>query len=172
MAIRSIAVIRSPLVVKRHTTRRRPPGIQTAAGTRSSSTRLQPRAKREKAATRSAPSRLFGRTQFDRALVGAEDDVGVEDGEQRVEVAVSCGGEEGIDERRLAEPICLTGRGGLLYAGAGSACELTGRGGAALDDRGDLVERDREDVVQDEGNPLGRRERVEHDQEREPDRVG
>jgi hypothetical protein len=35
-----------------------------------------------------------------------------------------------------------------------------------------LGERHREHVVQDEGEPLGGRERVEHDQQRQADRVG
>ena len=38
--------------------------------------------------------------------------------------------------------------------------------------RRDLVERDREDVVEDEGDSLGRGQRVEHDEQRQPDRVG
>jgi hypothetical protein len=33
-------------------------------------------------------------------------------------------------------------------------------------------ERSSEDVVQDEGEPFGRRQRVEDDQQRETDRVG
>jgi hypothetical protein len=37
-----------------------------------------------------------------------------------------------------------------------------------LDDRGDLVEGDREHVVQHERDSLGRRERVEHVQHGEP----
>jgi hypothetical protein len=41
----------------------------------------------------------------------------------------------------------------------------------ALDDRGDLVVRDVEHVVQDEREPLGRRERVEHDHQGQTDRV-
>ena len=92
--------------------------------------------------------------------------------EQRVEVAVSGGGEEGIDECGLAEPVCLPGRVLLLHARAGAACELAGRWRAAVEDRGDLVEGDREDVVQDERDSLGRSAGVEYDQQREPDRVG
>ena len=118
------------------------------------------------------PSGLSGCAQLDGVLVGAEDDVGVEEGEQRVEVAVSGCGEEGINECGLAEPVCLLGRVLLLHACAGAACELAGRWRAAVDDWGDLVEGDREDVVQDEGDSLGRCERVEYDQQREPDRVG
>jgi len=39
-------------------------------------------------------------------------------------------------------------------------------------DRGDLLERDREQVVQHERQPLGRRQGVQHHQERQADRVG
>ena len=44
--------------------------------------------------------------------------------------------------------------------------------GRAVDDLGDLVERHAEHVVQHEGEPLGRRQRLEHDEQREADRVG
>jgi hypothetical protein len=42
----------------------------------------------------------------------------------------------------------------------------------ALDDRCDLLERHREHVVQHEREPLRRAQRLKHDQQREPDRVG
>ena len=44
--------------------------------------------------------------------------------------------------------------------------------GRAAHDRRDLLERHGEQVVQHEREPLGRRERVQHDQQRQPDRVG
>jgi hypothetical protein len=50
--------------------------------------------------------------------------------------------------------------------------ELAGRLGGPVDDRRDLVERDGEHVVQDEGQPFGRGQRLEHDQQRQADRVG
>ena len=53
-----------------------------------------------------------------------------------------------------------------------AARELTSRGRRASDDRGDLLERHPEHVVQDEGEALGRCQRLEHDEQREPDRVG
>ena len=55
---------------------------------------------------------------------------------------------------------------------AGPAGQLARGGGRAADDRRDLVERKVEHVVQDEGQTLGRRQGVEHDQQRQPDRVG
>ena len=54
----------------------------------------------------------------------------------------------------------------------GPAGELAGGGRGALDHRRDLVERHGEHVVQHERQPLGRGERVQHDQQRQPDRVG
>jgi hypothetical protein len=57
-------------------------------------------------------------------------------------------------------------------AAAGATGQLAGRLGGAVDDRRDLVERDREDVVQHERQPLGGLQRLEHDQEGEADRVG
>jgi hypothetical protein len=111
----SMAMILCPLVVKSRTTRGRPPGIQTAAAAPLRSAGLAPWARCEKAATCCAP-RVSGCAQLDGVLVGAEDDVGVEEGEQRVEVAVSGCGEEGINECGLAEPVCLLGRVLLLRA--------------------------------------------------------
>ena len=94
-------------------------------------------------------------------LVGAKGHVGVENGEQRVEVAVSGGGAEGVDERGLAKRVCWPGRVLLLHPRAGASCELAGSGRAAAEDLGDLVEGDCEDVVQDERDALGGSERVE-----------
>jgi hypothetical protein len=43
---------------------------------------------------------------------------------------------------------------------------LAGRLGRALDDRRDLLERQREHVVQHEGEPLGRSQGLQDDEER------
>src|SRR5438034_8203547 len=58
----------------------------------------------------------------------------------------------------------------ISHPPAGAAGELARRGRRAADDRGDLVERHVEHVVQDEREPLGRAERVEDDQQRQADR--
>jgi hypothetical protein len=63
-------------------------------------------------------------------------------------------------------------RGRCLHPAAGAARELPRRGWGALDDRRDLIEWHGEDVVEDEGEPLGGSERVEDDEQRQPDRVG
>ena len=59
-----------------------------------------------------------------------------------------------------------------LDPAAGPAGQLPGRGRGAVQDRGDLLERHGEHVVQHERQPLGRGQRVQHHQQRQPDRVG
>jgi len=67
---------------------------------------------------------------------------------------------------------------GVKYGAADAptcaARELPGRRRRPVDDRGDLLERHPEHVVEDEGEPLGRRQRLEHDQQGEhaEDRIG
>ena len=58
------------------------------------------------------------------------------------------------------------------HAPARAAGELARGRGRAVDDRGDLVERHAEHVVQHEGEALGGGQRVEDDEQGEPDRVG
>ena len=97
-------------------------------------------------------------------------DVRVEDGEEAFEVAVTRRGEEGVDDGPLAIEIDV-GHGRTLDPATGTARELPRRGRRPADDRGDLVERHGEDVVQHEGDPFGGRQRVEDDEHGEPDRV-
>ena len=85
-------------------------------------------------------------------------------------MSASCGGEEGVDELSLADKIEVWHRG-TLHPSACAAGELPCRGGRALHQHSDLVERDREHVVQHEREPLGRCQRLEHHEQREPDRV-
>ncbi len=49
---------------------------------------------------------------------------------------------------------------------------MAGGGRCLPDDLGDLVERDREDIVEHERQPLGGRQRLEHDEKGQPDGVG
>ena len=107
-----------------------------------------------------------------RAKVDPEDDVGVEHGDQPLEIAVARGGEKRINDRTLVRQIGVGCRLCAADAAARAACELAGRRGRALDDRRDLLERQAEHVVQHEREPLRGRQRLEHDQQREPDRVG
>ena len=127
--------------------------------------------------------------------VGADDGVGVEQRQERGEVAAARGGEERGDDlpppprrirRRVIRAAAVVGREATrfdrvrvrlvrsraLHPPPRPAGQLPGRGGRAADDRADLVERHGEQVVQDERQPLGGRERVQHDQQRGPDRVG
>jgi hypothetical protein len=59
-----------------------------------------------------------------------------------------------------------------LHPAPPPARELARRGRCAVDDRRDLLERQAEHVVQHECEPLRRGERLEHDEQRGPDRVG
>src|SRR6516225_5049371 len=61
-----------------------------------------------------------------RPEVGAEHDVRVEDGQQRVEVAVPGGGQEGVNDLPLPVQVRV-GHGRLLDAAPGPAGELPGR---------------------------------------------
>ncbi len=51
--------------------------------------------------------------------MGSEDDVGVQHGDERVEVAVACGGKEGVDEVSLVGWIGVRFRRRATYAAAG-----------------------------------------------------
>jgi hypothetical protein len=82
------------------------------------------------------------------------------------------GGEERVDDRALPGEIGVRSAIGRLHAPAGATPELPRCIRWSPDDRRDLVERDGEHVVQHERRPLRRREGVEHDEQREPDRVG
>ena len=59
----------------------------------------------------------------------------------------------------------------LLDSPTRAAGQHLGRDGAALDEGGDFGVGQREDVVQHECEPFGGRERVEHHQQREADRL-
>src|SRR6202035_2780936 len=107
-----------------------------------------------------------------RAALAPEDDVGIEDREQGLEVAVARGREERLDDPALLAPAVGLGVARAPDASPRSARELTRRRDASLDDRRDLLERHAEHVVQYDREPLGRRERLEHDEHREADRVG
>ena len=55
---------------------------------------------------------------------------------------------------------------------AGSACQLARRDRGSFDHRGDLLERDREHVVEHERQSFGRLERFEDDEQRQAHRIG
>ncbi len=113
----------------------------------------------------------LGAAQCAALAVGAQHDLGVEDGDERVEVAATRRGVERVHHPAPAGAVAR-GRGRVLHAPAGPARELAGRVGGPLEHHRDLVERHREHVVEDERESLGRAQRLEHHEHREPDGVG
>jgi hypothetical protein len=105
-------------------------------------------------------------------VVGDQVDIGIQEAEQRLEVSVAGGGEEGAYQGGAPGRIGVGGRVGRADAAAGPAGEHLGRGRAAPEDRRDLGEGHGEQVVQDEREPFGRGQRVEHHDERGAHRVG
>ena len=91
-----------------------------------------------------------------RAEVHAQHHVGVQDGDEPLEIPLARGGVEGVDDLALAGAVGRRLRRGALDPAARAAGQLAGSLGRALDHRRDLVERHGEHVVQDEGQPLGR----------------
>src|SRR5262245_6499523 len=106
------------------------------------------------------------------AAIGSEDDIGVEDPQQALEVAGSSGGKERVDDRLLDSDIGVRVRRRALDSPSGAARELPSRRGRAVENLGDLVKRDREYVVEDEGQAFGGRELLEHDQQGDADGIG
>ena len=107
-----------------------------------------------------------------RLAVGPEHDLRIEHHHERPEVAVPGGGEEGVHDLSLAGDLGDGRSGRSPHPAARPARELAGRLRRALNDRRDLVKRHVEHVVQNVCQSLGWTERLEHDQQREPDRVG
>ena len=106
------------------------------------------------------------------ATVGAQHDIGIEHRDERVEVALAGSGEEGVDHLSLTGEVGVGNGRRALHPAPGPARQLPGRVRRPPHDRGDLVERHGEHVVQHERQPLRGSERVEHDQQGEADRVG
>ena len=106
------------------------------------------------------------------AAVDAEDDFGVQHLEQGLEVAVPRGGEERVDDLALPADIRVGDRDLALHPAPRPAGELARRLRRAVDHGSDLVEGDGEHVMEYEREPFGRIQRLEHDQQREADRVG
>ena len=99
--------------------------------------------------------------------VGAQHDLGVEDGDEAFEVTIPRRRTEGADDGLLAINIDVR-NGGTLDAATGTARLLPHRRRRSADDRCELVERHGEDVMQHEGDPFGGRQGVEDNQQREP----
>ena len=137
-------------------------GRSTAAG-------LAPR--RACRATASCAANDPGRSRAARAEVDSQDDVGVEHGDQCVEVTTASCQEEGIDHRTLTGEVGIWDLG-APYPTPCPARELPGGCRGSIDHGGDLLEWQIEHVMQNEGQPLSGSQGIEYDQERQADRVG
>jgi hypothetical protein len=104
----------------------------------------------------------FGTVNDDRsavsesAAVDPEDDVGVEHPDERLEIAVTGGGEEGVDDASLLAQIGFRFRR-VLHPAPRAAGELHCRHFGALEHRGDVGEGHAEHVVQNKREPLSGR---------------
>jgi hypothetical protein len=92
--------------------------------------------------------------------------------EQRREVAVAGCGEEGPDDLMVDGAVAVRRAVRCSEPPARPASQRSYGDGLAPEDHCDLVERNTEHFVQHEREPLGRRQSVEHDQQRKPHRVG
>ena len=107
------------------------------------------------------------------AIVGAENDIGIEKRNKALELTATGCAEEGVDHLPLPSKIRIWSRQlRPLDSAPRPARELSCCLGRSPDHRSDLGEGHLEHVVEHEREPLGRREGIEHDQEREADRVG
>src|SRR5712691_10274953 len=94
------------------------------------------------------------RTADRLGTVRAHYDLWVEGLQQRLEVAVAGGGEEGLDDCPLPGQVGAEDWSHAMDPPASATGQLAGRGRRAPDDRRDVVERDGENVVQDECKPF------------------
>jgi hypothetical protein len=101
-----------------------------------------------------------------------QDDVRIEHRQQRLEVAPARGRQKRADQRLLVPLVGLRGHPPELDPTTRAARQLPGRHRRAPHDRRDVVERKIEHVVEDERHPLGRRQRLQHHQQGDADRVG
>ena len=104
------------------------------------------------------------------AAVAEQHDIGVEQGEQRVDVAAARGRQQLHQQVRAGRR--NLGRSGGADLAAGPAGDLAAVVLRLADGGGDLRERLAEHVGEQEHGPLGGRERVEHDEEAERQRFG
>ena len=105
------------------------------------------------------------------AAIRAQHDVRIQHLHEGAQVPGSRSGEERVDDAPLNRQVRVGLRSIAADAPACTARELSGGLRRSAEDAGDLVERHREDVVQDEGEPLGRRQRFEHDEKRKTDGI-
>jgi hypothetical protein len=106
------------------------------------------------------------------SFVDVNGDVGIEHGDESVEVCRSQGSDEFVDDFPLLREFGTGSRRRALHAAARPTGELTCSFGSAADDLCYLVERRAEEIVKDEGEPLGGIEAIENDEQREADGIG
>jgi hypothetical protein len=169
----SIATIFPPLAVMAPTEYRLSvegsDGSDDAVDERRVHDQAEPRIEERLAGDRPRPADLSRSARWTK--IRAQHDVRVQHLEQRLEVAVARGREERVDDSALSLEVGVGNRRLALDAAARTAGELPCRLRRAVDDRRDLVEGHGENVVQHEGEPLGRRQRLQHDEQRQADRV-
>jgi len=105
------------------------------------------------------------------AVRAPQHDVGVEHGQQRLEVTPAGSGQEGADDLPPPGGLGFGDRVGLLHPAPGPAGQLAGGRGGALHDGRDLVKGHGEQVVQHEREPFGRGQSVQHHEQGQADRV-
>ena len=104
--------------------------------------------------------------------IDANDGVRIEYGVEALEVACARRPQKRLHHFALTSPAGVRWRCRTSHAPARAARELLCRHRGPPDDGTDLVERHAEQIMQDECKAFGGRQRVEHDQQRDADRVG
>jgi hypothetical protein len=100
--------------------------------------------------------------------IGAQHDLWVEDRHKASEVTGASRRQEGVHDGPLTVETDI-GHGRTPDPATGTARKLARRGGSPANDRCDVVKRHPEHIVQHERDPLSRRERVQDNQQCEPD---
>src|SRR5262245_37135175 len=106
-----------------------------------------------------------------RTGVDSEDYIRIEDSDEPVEVTIPCSRDEGIDNASLNFYVGIRSGVARLNAATRAAGQLASRIGGALHDGCNLLEGHVEDVVQHERDAFGGRERLDHHQQCETDRI-
>ena len=106
-----------------------------------------------------------------RSAIGPQDDCGIEDADQRFNVAgLSCR-EKCVDDPALGPQVGVRGRR-LPWTPGGAARELARGDDRALHDRRDLLEAHPKRIVQHECQPFRRLQLLEDNEQRQTDRIG
>ena len=106
------------------------------------------------------------------AAVHPEDDLGVQDPHERVEITGPGSRQERIDNATLDRHVRIRAWRTFADAATGATRQLAGGRGRLAHDIGDLVERDGKHVVQDEREAFGGCQGLEHDEQGDPDGIG